>query len=86
MRTTMLGTPCSLPLYLSATALGKYADPVHGEVSLVKAAHNSDVIYVRLNQMLWLWNLACHAGAAHKPGVESSARALVLLLECFFSL
>jgi L-lactate dehydrogenase (cytochrome) len=41
--TTMLGTPCSIPFYVTATALGKLGHP-EGEVVLTKAAHKHDVI------------------------------------------
>ncbi|KAG6007912.1 Cytochrome b2, mitochondrial precursor [Claviceps maximensis] len=41
--TTMLGTKCSVPLYVTATALGKLGNP-EGEVVLTRAAHTHDVI------------------------------------------
>ncbi|KAF7713947.1 FMN-dependent alpha-hydroxy acid dehydrogenase [Penicillium ucsense] len=43
MSTTMLGTPVSIPFYVTATALGKLGHP-EGEVVLTKAAHNHNVI------------------------------------------
>lgn len=43
MTTTMLGTPCSIPFYVTATALGKLGHP-EGEVVLTKAAHKHNVI------------------------------------------
>ena len=41
--TTMLGTKCSIPFYVTATALGKLGHP-EGEVVLTKAAKQHDVI------------------------------------------
>ncbi|KAL6233147.1 hypothetical protein BDW75DRAFT_216025 [Aspergillus navahoensis] len=41
--TTMLGTKCSIPFYVTATALGKLGNP-EGEVVLTRAAHDHDVI------------------------------------------
>ncbi|AEO55361.1 hypothetical protein MYCTH_2299107 [Thermothelomyces thermophilus ATCC 42464] len=41
--TTMLGTPCSVPFYITATALGKLGH-VEGEVVLTRAAHKHNVI------------------------------------------
>ncbi|KAJ5469297.1 Cytochrome b2 [Penicillium diatomitis] len=43
MSTTMLGTPVSIPFYVTATALGKLGHP-EGEVVLTKAAHKHNVI------------------------------------------
>jgi L-lactate dehydrogenase (cytochrome) len=43
MSSTMLGTPCSIPFYVTATALGKLGHP-EGEVVLTKAAHQHNVI------------------------------------------
>ncbi|KAJ5691857.1 Cytochrome b2 [Penicillium macrosclerotiorum] len=43
MSTTMLGTPVSIPFYVTATALGKLGHP-EGEVVLTKAAHQHDVV------------------------------------------
>ncbi|THB75263.1 MAG: hypothetical protein D6B25_12270 [Desulfobulbaceae bacterium] len=45
MSTTILGHPSSLPLYFSATALGKLADP-EGELAISRAAASSEVIYM----------------------------------------
>lgn len=42
-RTTMLGTPVSMPIYITATALGKLGHP-EGEVVLTRAAKTHDVI------------------------------------------
>ncbi|KAL4955339.1 FMN-dependent dehydrogenase-domain-containing protein [Aspergillus filifer] len=41
--TTMLGSKCSVPFYVTATALGKLGNP-EGEVVLTRAAHDHDVI------------------------------------------
>ncbi|KAL3462445.1 FMN-dependent dehydrogenase-domain-containing protein [Aspergillus heterothallicus] len=41
--TTMLGSKCSIPFYVTATALGKLGHP-EGEVVLTRAAHDHDVI------------------------------------------
>ncbi|RSM14912.1 hypothetical protein CEP52_001077 [Fusarium oligoseptatum] len=41
--TTMLGTKCSIPFYVTATALGKLGHP-EGEVILTRAANKHDVI------------------------------------------
>lgn len=41
--TTMLGAKTSIPLYVTATALGKLGDP-EGEVVLTRAAHKHDII------------------------------------------
>ncbi|KAK5998231.1 L-lactate dehydrogenase (cytochrome) [Cladobotryum mycophilum] len=41
--TTMLGTKCDAPFYVSATALGKLGHP-EGEVVLTRAAHNHNVV------------------------------------------
>ncbi|KAJ6091543.1 hypothetical protein N7467_003512 [Penicillium canescens] len=43
MTTTMLGTKCSIPFYVTATALGKLGHP-EGEVVLTKAAHAHNVV------------------------------------------
>ncbi|PSK58740.1 Cytochrome b2, mitochondrial [Elsinoe australis] len=43
MSTTMLGTKCSIPFYVTATALGKLGNP-EGEVVLTRGAHKHDVI------------------------------------------
>ncbi|KAL2120610.1 hypothetical protein VTJ04DRAFT_4637 [Mycothermus thermophilus] len=43
MTTTMLGTPCSIPFYVTATALGKLGHP-EGEVVLTRASHTHNVI------------------------------------------
>ncbi|KAJ5081269.1 hypothetical protein N7456_013507 [Penicillium angulare] len=43
MSTTMLGTKCSIPFYVTATALGKLGHP-EGEVVLTRAAKTHDVI------------------------------------------
>ncbi|KAI3140480.1 uncharacterized protein N7518_004361 [Penicillium psychrosexuale] len=43
MSTTMLGTKCSIPFYVTATALGKLGHP-EGEVVLTKAAHEHNVV------------------------------------------
>jgi L-lactate dehydrogenase (cytochrome) len=42
-RTTMLGSKCSVPFYVSATALGKLGNP-EGEVVLTRASGKHDVI------------------------------------------
>ncbi|KAK7534120.1 FMN-dependent dehydrogenase-domain-containing protein [Phyllosticta citribraziliensis] len=41
--TTMLGTPVSIPFYVTATALGKLGNP-EGEVVLTRGAHKHNVI------------------------------------------
>lgn len=41
--TTMLGTKCSIPFYVTATALGKLGNP-EGEVVLTRAAHDHNVV------------------------------------------
>ncbi|KAL4985203.1 FMN-dependent dehydrogenase-domain-containing protein [Aspergillus falconensis] len=41
--TKMLGAKCSIPFYVTATALGKLGNP-EGEVVLTRAAHDHDVI------------------------------------------
>lgn len=41
--TTMLGTPVSIPLYITATALGKLGNP-EGEVVLTRSAHKHGVV------------------------------------------
>lgn len=43
LTTTMLGTKCSIPFYVTATALGKLGHP-EGEVVLTRAAHTHNVI------------------------------------------
>lgn len=43
LSTTMLGTKCSIPFYVTATALGKLGHP-EGEVVLTKAAHRHQVV------------------------------------------
>lgn len=43
MSTTMLGTKCSIPFYVTATALGKLGHP-EGEVVLTRAAHQHNVV------------------------------------------
>ncbi|KAJ5112831.1 hypothetical protein N7532_000876 [Penicillium argentinense] len=43
MTTTMLGARCSIPFYVTATALGKLGHP-EGEVVLTKAAHRHNVV------------------------------------------
>ncbi|PRP87041.1 cytochrome b2 [Planoprotostelium fungivorum] len=43
MRTTMMGSESSLPLYITATALGRLADP-EGEVVLTRAAYSEGII------------------------------------------
>ncbi|KAF4760783.1 hypothetical protein HAV15_006017 [Penicillium sp. str.  len=43
MSTTMLGTKCSIPFYVTATALGKLGHP-EGEVVLTKASHRHNVV------------------------------------------
>lgn len=43
LSTTMLGTKCSIPFYVTATALGKLGHP-EGEVVLTRAAKQHDVI------------------------------------------
>lgn len=43
LSTTMLGTKCSIPFYVTATALGKLGNP-EGEVVLTRAAHKHQVI------------------------------------------
>ncbi|KHN97906.1 Aldolase-type TIM barrel [Metarhizium album ARSEF 1941] len=43
LSTTMLGTRCSIPFYVTATALGKLGHP-EGEVVLTRAAHTHSVI------------------------------------------
>ena len=43
MRSDMLGYKCSIPLYISATALAKLAHP-DGEVALTRAAFTQDII------------------------------------------
>ena len=45
MTTSILGVTSSLPLYLSATALGKLADD-DGELAISRAAARSDLIYM----------------------------------------
>eukprot|EP00442_Polarella_glacialis_P010295 CAMPEP_0115108546 /NCGR_PEP_ID=MMETSP0227-20121206/38072_1 /TAXON_ID=89957 /ORGANISM="Polarella glacialis, Strain CCMP 1383" /LENGTH=515 /DNA_ID=CAMNT_0002506869 /DNA_START=106 /DNA_END=1653 /DNA_ORIENTATION=+ len=45
LTTTMLGIPCSLPLYFTATALAKLAHQ-DGEVAIVKAAFKAGVPYM----------------------------------------
>jgi L-lactate dehydrogenase (cytochrome) len=42
-RARLLGTPCSIPFYVTATALGKLGHP-EGEKCLTRAAHAHDVI------------------------------------------
>ncbi|KAH6856695.1 FMN-dependent dehydrogenase-domain-containing protein [Chaetomium sp. MPI-CAGE-AT-0009] len=41
--TTMLGTPCSIPFYVTATALGKLGH-AEGEVVLTRSAHKHNVV------------------------------------------
>ena len=41
--TTMLGIPCSIPFYVTATALGKLGNP-EGEVVLTRGAHKHNVV------------------------------------------
>ncbi|PLB35991.1 L-lactate dehydrogenase (cytochrome) [Aspergillus candidus] len=41
--TTMLGSKCSIPFYVTATALGKLGNP-EGEVVLTRAAHDHNVV------------------------------------------
>jgi len=41
--TTMLGTKCSIPVYITATALGKLGNP-EGEVVLTRSAHKHNII------------------------------------------
>lgn len=41
----MLGARCSLPVYFTATAMGRLADEA-GEVAIVKAAHQAGVVYM----------------------------------------
>ncbi|KAG8530042.1 uncharacterized protein KY384_005524 [Bacidia gigantensis] len=41
--TTMLGTKCSIPFYVTATALGKLGNP-EGEVVLTRGAHKHNVV------------------------------------------
>ncbi|KAB8069332.1 FMN-dependent dehydrogenase-domain-containing protein [Aspergillus leporis] len=41
--TTMLGSKCSIPFYITATALGKLGNP-EGEVVLTRSAHNHNVV------------------------------------------
>jgi L-lactate dehydrogenase (cytochrome) len=43
MSTTMLGTKCDIPFYVTATALGKLGNP-EGEVILTRGAHKHNVI------------------------------------------
>lgn len=43
MRTTILGQPSALPIYVSATAMGKLAHP-EGEVNFTRACHSQGVI------------------------------------------
>eukprot|EP01102_Stenamoeba_stenopodia_P008841 TRINITY_DN258_c0_g1_i1.p1 TRINITY_DN258_c0_g1~~TRINITY_DN258_c0_g1_i1.p1 ORF type:complete len:500 (-),score=139.27 TRINITY_DN258_c0_g1_i1:108-1607(-) len=43
VRTTLLGTPSALPIYITATAMGKLANP-EGEVVLTRAAHSQGII------------------------------------------
>ncbi|KAJ5835292.1 FMN-dependent dehydrogenase [Penicillium robsamsonii] len=43
MSTTMLGTKCSIPFYVTATALGKLGHP-EGEVVLTRASHRHNVV------------------------------------------
>lgn len=43
LSTTMLGTKCSIPFYVTATALGKLGNP-EGEVVLTRAAHRHQVV------------------------------------------
>ncbi|RCI10370.1 hypothetical protein L249_4294 [Ophiocordyceps polyrhachis-furcata BCC 54312] len=43
LETTMLGTRCAAPFYVTATALGKLGNP-EGEVVLTRAAHTHQVI------------------------------------------
>ena len=43
LSTTMLGTPVSIPFYVTATALGKLGNP-EGEVVLTRGAHKHNVI------------------------------------------
>lgn len=45
MTTDVLGVPSSLPLYFTATALGKLADP-QGEQAIVRAAKKAGVAYM----------------------------------------
>ena len=41
----VLGTRCTLPLYFTATAMGRLANP-EGEVAIVRAAHRAGVVYM----------------------------------------
>lgn len=43
--TTFLGSPVSMPIYITATALGKLAHP-DGEMAIARAASNKGVIYM----------------------------------------
>ena len=43
MSTTMLGSKCDIPFYVTATALGKLGNP-EGEVILTRGAHKHNVI------------------------------------------
>jgi len=45
MTTTLLGVPAALPLYFTATALAKLADP-DGELAIVRAAKKAGVPYM----------------------------------------
>jgi len=45
METTVLGVPSALPIYFTATALGKLAHQ-DGELAITKAAHKAGVVYM----------------------------------------
>ena len=45
LRTTILGQPASLPLYFTATAMGRLANE-EGEIAIVRAAHGAGVQYM----------------------------------------
>ena len=50
--TTMLGTPVSIPFYVTATALGKLGNP-EGEVILTRGAHKRMYILLHLRSLLY---------------------------------
>jgi L-lactate dehydrogenase (cytochrome) len=66
MTTTMLGTPVSIPFYVTATALGKLGNP-EGEVVLTRGAHKHQVVQMIPTLASCSFDEICDAAADSQP-------------------
>jgi L-lactate dehydrogenase (cytochrome) len=77
LTSTILGVPTSLPIYITATALGRLAHP-DGEQAIVRAAHAQKLVYML--PTLASCTMAEMVGARHPTQVSVCCPSIVVIL------